>query len=136
MTIREENIFPTSKMQSKDIKKEERRRKEQEYIKPPPNADHRTLKKPNINAVKRETTRNEEKKKEIWIRCPQSNDIPHTLDPVLQPQFCALCPLIARSLSHAYHKVKYFGRKKQMLFVCYMAAGAPSETVSDKLIRS
>lgn len=124
-------------MQSKDKeKKKRRRRKEQEYIKPPPNADHRTLKKPNINAVKRETTRNEEKKKEIWIRCPQSNDIPHTLDPVLQPQFCALCPLIARSLSHAYHKVKYFGRKKQMFFVCYMAAGAPSETVSDKLIRS
>lgn len=51
-------------MQSKDKeKKKRRRRKEQEYIKPPPNADHRTLKKPNINAVKREITRNEEKKK-------------------------------------------------------------------------
>lgn len=50
-------------MQSKDKEKKKRRRKEQEYIKPPPNADHRTLKKPNINAVKREITRNEEKKK-------------------------------------------------------------------------
>ena len=67
---------------------------------------------------------------------PSIDDIPHALDPSSSSTtICALCPLIARSLSHAYHKVKYFGRKKQMLFVCYIA-GAPSETVSDKLIRS
>jgi hypothetical protein len=45
------SIFPTSKMQNKDKMRKKRRNKN--TLKLPPNADHRTLKKPNINAVKR-----------------------------------------------------------------------------------
>lgn len=89
-------------------------------------------KKPNQNRKRK----GKESKKPVDQECPINESQPSSK--CLPRNCCALCPILARNLSHAYRNMirKHPAMENYARVVFYIAAGAPSDTLSDKLINS